>query len=294
MKVQFQIWAVVIPLLGVLHLPAPAEEEKPKDEGDEVGGIKFDPPGKFGGSAAGKVVKPKVLSEAERKAQLARRTKIGDMLGMGSAGAFCSAAYAFDGVLLFSDEDSFGKARLQNLFAEGYIPTWGELLQSIARQTQTSLSYSEKHGGWLFKSPSKPMPFRITLARGWVQEDRGLYLFCKPPSAKVGLDIYLFGTYSFEQDDAKTSQETRNKLALGLATKIQKGVKLKDMKKVQVDKAEALHIKLISPRGINWRQWVFLKGGHGFAIFSALDSDNEKTLLPQVEAMVNSFKFLSP
>ena len=43
-------------------------------------------------------------------------------------------------------------------------------------------------------------------------------------------------------------------------------------------------------RQLTWRQWVVLKDGCAFALLSALDAKNEAALLPDVEAMVQSFR----
>jgi hypothetical protein len=117
---------------------------------------------------------------AERQAsQLKTRTSAA-LLGMGSLNAFASSAYAADDVHLFWDDEKLGKVRPTNPFPESYRPTWGEVFEAIGRQTQTSWSYSEKRGGWVFAKPAQAMPFTFEL------------------DAPVGMDIYHLGTYSFD------------------------------------------------------------------------------------------------
>ena len=59
---------------------------------------------------------------------------------------------------------------------------------------------------------------------------------------------------------------------------------------------ETLYFSTESPKrpGVRWRQWALVAGGHGIVIVSALQKDFEKRLLPDVEAMVASFRLKKP
>ncbi len=238
--------------------------------------------------------KPKPLTLEQQKERLDSR---GDwppvIAGRRSFGKFCENAYTFCDVNICSEVKDIGKIELVNPFPDDYKPTWREILDTVARQTQTSYSYSDKideTGSWNFEKPAKPLPFKVTLGKGWTQEDRGLYLFCKPPNALVGMDVYLLGTYSFEKDAAKEELKIRDKLALRFLSKISPDTKVEDMKKVTIDGAEAVSFEAPAPKKeVTWRQWVFVKDGQAFAIVSALDND-KADLVKDVQAQVASFK----
>ena len=248
-----------------------------------------DAPGKQESKPEGTPVKPTPLTEKERTKQLNRRTS-GALLGISTVNSFCSHAYALENVLLFSDLPDIGRIRLMNVFPESYKPTWREMLQTLARQTQTSWSYSGKHGGWLFDKPAMPLPFSLKMAEGWTREDRGSYLFCRPPGAPVGMDVYMLGTYSFAKEEDKNFTKVRDDWATRFLQRIKPDAKVKDMEKVEIDGVEALHFKTPAPKpGVIWRQWVFVKEGRAFAVVSALDA-GQAGLLKDVRAMVSSLK----
>lgn len=235
-----------------------------------------------------KQVTPTPLTAEQQAAQLKQRaawSSIGNTFD-----SFCTSAFTFSGVLLFSDLKGVGKVELVNPFPDSYKPTWREILDTLARQTQTSWSYSNKHGGWLFDKPALPLQFTIDLAKDWKQEDRGFYVFHKPPDVPVGMDVYQFGRYSFDKDADKECLKIRDRIALTLLEQISPKTKVEDMRKVAIDGTEALFFETPSPReGVTWRQWVFVKDGRAFGIVSALEDDKE-SLLKDVQRMVATFK----
>ena len=235
----------------------------------------------------------KPLTPDEREKQLNERVSIG-LLDKGSLDAFISMAYAMSNVQISYVDPAFGRGRVDNPFPEFYTPTWREVFETIARQTRTSWTYSEKKGEWLFDKPAVAPTFQVTLAKGWAQEDRGYYVFFKPPKGPVGMDIYMLGTYSFDKDADKEMARVRDAWALNFLKPIRSEAKIEDMKKVEIDGSEALHLEAKAPKpGVVWRQWVFAKNGALFAIVSALDED-QAALVKDVQAMAASFKFVAP
>jgi len=238
----------------------------------------------------------KALAPEQRVALLARRTT-GSML----EGTFDNVASCYDaaaGVCIHTDDEDVRWRRLSAVFPEFYRPTWRELLDTVARQTGTRFTYDPKRDFWVFAPPAPSLPYSFDLAKGWIKEDRGEYLFTKPPVAPIGMDIWLKGTYSFDEADPKERAAARDRvrhaLAVRFARSFKKDVTEADMKKVTVGGAKALFFTAVPPRHTDtrWRQWAFLAGSHGIVIVSILHDKNETRLLPDVEAMVKSFRLL--
>lgn len=77
------------------------------------------------------------------------------------------------------------------------------------------------------------------------------------------------------------------------AKDFKKEITVKEMSVVAVGKADALYFQGFMPsNGITWRQWVLVSKGQAFAIVSAIKPEQEKKLLPDVQAMVNSFEVI--
>ena len=111
------------------------------------------------------------------------------------------------------------------------------------------------------------------------------------------MDIYMLGSYSSDKkdDEAALFKKVRDNLALRFGTFFKENLQIKDMDKVAVGKVEALHFTTVVPKtGIVWRQWVFVDSGMAFAIVSAIKPEQEKQVLPDVEAMIKSFKVGTP
>lgn len=142
-------------------------------------------------------------------------------------------------------------------------------------------------------------PYEITLAKGWQSEDHGNWVLCKPPTAPVGMDIYQMGTYSCD-DRTKTSaflQRIPTDIALEWAQRVKPEATAKDLKHAKVGKYDAIlfeaPLKSKAAPEVHWRHWVFMAGDRCFLCLSTIFPDNEATLLPDVEAMLGSFR-LSP
>jgi len=234
------------------------------------------------------------LTSEQQAAFLARRT--GGQMLMGTFGGVASYHYAAHNVCLHSDNQDVNMRSLQQVFPEFYAPTWRELFDEIAQQTGTRWKYDPKRDYWVFDLPPRPLPFRVDLAEGWEAQNRGLYLFTKPPIAPIGMDIYMLGTYSFDEKDPEKRRAVRNRIRYDLAQRFarsfKKDVTESDMTKVEVGGAEALHFETNTPKrpSARWRQWAFLAGGRGYVIVSIIEKENTKRLLPDVQAMVKSFR----
>lgn len=138
-----------------------------------------------------------------------------------------------------------------------------------------------------------PLPYSLTLAKGWRSEERGNYTAYIPKIAPVGMDIYMMGRY--HNMDNEQLKELRADNALQFAEKISSNVTVSDMKTVTVDGCEALAFASKAPMdGRRWRQWAFIKKGELFVIVSAYSDDNESKIVPDVDAMVATFHVLEP
>lgn len=231
------------------------------------------------------------LTPEQQSAFLAERTSGGMM---GTFDSYCSFLFAINDVAIHTESNEINQTRLNSPFPESYQPTWKEVFDCIARQTKSSWKYDPKRNYWVFAAPPMPVPFEVKLAKGWTREDRGMYVFHKPESAPVGMDIYMLGTYSFPENKKASFAEIREKIALHMAGSFKKDVTLKDMSEVKAGKYDALYFKMSVPQsGITWRQWVLVESGQAFAIVSAIKPDHEQQIIPDVEAMVKSFTLKS-
>lgn len=238
--------------------------------------------------SAGKPPKITPLTPEQQKTLLEKRT--GSSM-VGSFNSYASMMYAVSEVILHTDDADTGKKGLLSPFPKFYKPTHTELFNAIARQTATSWSYDDKRAFWVFAKPALPMPFTVTLAKGWQSEERGNYLYCKPPDAPVGMDVYVMAEFSSDPEDRELPVKMREATAMMFATRFKKDISVKEMSLVKVGSLEALHFKTPTPRpGATWRQWVIADSGQIFVIVSVIDEKNEKIILPDLEAAVQSFK----
>ena len=204
--------------------------------------------------------------------------------------SYCSRLYAFHDVAIHTDSKKINQTQLNCPFPESYKPTWHEKFDSIARQTKSSWEYDPKRDYWVFTPSPMPVPFDITLEKGWTKEDRGLYVSYRPPSAPVGMDIYMMGTYSFSEEEKDSFVKVKEDIALLFAKSFQKDITAKEMSAAKVGQYDALHFKISAPQtGIVWRQWIMVESGKAIAIVSAIKPEDEKKILPDVEKMLKSF-----
>lgn len=230
------------------------------------------------------------LTEAQQKAFLSERLQSGAVTG--NFGSYGSILFAFADVAIHTDDKEIGATVLHSPFPDFYKPTWKELFDAIALQTQSSWKYDSTRDYWVFAKPSAAKPFAVTLADKWTATDRGIYVSYKPPTFPVGMDIYYYGVYSADNPKEQIAlwEKIRNSWAIGFASKLTRDVTVSEMQKVKVADVEALYFQAPAPRNnVVWRQWAFVKDGHAFVIVSTLRAE-DKELLSDVEAMVKSFR----
>lgn len=230
----------------------------------------------------------KPLTKEEQKEFLAQRT---DTVRLnGTLNSVIKSLYTFWNVVIHSDLKEIGQIKLASPFPSFYKPTWAEIFDTIATQTETSYSYDSSKSYWLFSKPSKPL-YTINIADGWTSANSGIYVGYKPPAYPVGMDIYQFGTYSDDdkRKEAALFERVRNDLALRLVKDFKSEVSIDSMDRVRVDGVESLYFESPAPqKNVIWRQWALVKNGKAFVIVSALESKDKK-LLADVQAMVKSF-----
>jgi len=235
----------------------------------------------------------KTLSDKEQSAFLSSRNKAGGGMILGSFDSYCSLLYAACDVAIHTESSEINSTGLQSIIPDFYKPTWRELFDVIAIQTQSSWSYDPTRNFWVFTKPQKPRTYySIEIAKGWEQNDCGLYVGYHPPIAPVGMDIYILGTYT--SDDPKKADDLCKKLkedfAITFAKVFQKDVTQKDMKNVRIGNYEALHFETKASNGVIWRQWVIIDEGRAFVIVSAIKPEHEAVVYPDVQKMIQSFR----
>ena len=233
-------------------------------------------------------VKRKPLTPKQQEAFLNRRMPGGLV---GRFGSYASLAFALHDIALHTESEAISDTRLADVYPKSYKPTRRQWLDVLARQTRSQWSYDTKRDYWVFSKPAAPLPFTSSLAKGWQREDRGLYLYHKPPGAPVGMDVYLFGQYSFDKDATAELAKLRLTRALSMAKPFKKDATEKDMKPAKVGDLPALYFESPTPRpGWTWRQWSLVADGHLIVIVSVIEDNNAKALLADVQGMVKSFK----
>jgi len=231
------------------------------------------------------------ISEKQQKALLSTRLEKSPIQGTFSS--FGSFLFAFNDLAIHTDHKEVGGIKLGSPFPDGYKPTWKEVFDTVAVQTQTTWSYDAKRNYWLFTPTQNSTSFSISIADGWTSQNQGIYVGYKPPTFPVGMDIYQLGSYSAEKpaEEAKLFKKIQEDLAMRFVKGFIPNIKPKDMKIVKVNEADALYFEASSPKReeLIWRQWVFIKNGKAYAIVSSL-LKQDKHLLEDVQSMIKSFQ----
>ncbi len=231
------------------------------------------------------------ISEKEQKALLETRLEKSPIRGTFSS--FGSFLFSFNDLAIHTDHKEIGSIKLGSPFPSDYKPTWKEVFDTVATQTQTSWSYDASRNYWLFTPAQDAPSYNIKMADGWTSRNEGIYIGYKPPTFPVGMDIYQLGSYSAKKskDEAKLFEKIREDLALRFAKGFNPNIKAKDMQSVKIDEADALYFEAPIPRreGAVWRQWVFVKNGKAFAIVSSL-MKQDTILFEDVQTMIKSFQ----
>lgn len=241
-----------------------------------------------------KEVAPERLDAAAQQSLLQRRIGTG-MLGVGgSFNSYASYLYAAPRLVVHTDEPEIGKARLHNVFPKDYRPTVAELFDAMANQMNATWAYDEARAMWVFSSGAVPLPFRVKLADGWRSEARGGYLFCQPPGAEVGMDIYFVHSFSAEDSAlGELAARSRDHAALGFARTFNRDLTATDLQSVQLGSHDTRFFTAPTPRlGVTWRQWSIAEHGRQIVVVSALDDAKRDQLLPQIEAMITSLEIV--
>jgi hypothetical protein len=216
---------------------------------------------------------------------------------LGSFEGMVSLWYAVQGVPVSCKSRDVAGTRLWTNFPEFYQPTWREYFNAVARQTQTHWYYKDPGYGFMFVEPALPLPFTVEVADGWRTEHYGYWVKFIPQEAPVGMDVYMLGEYSADRegDEAALFDRVRREWALAWARLLDPACTLEDMQTVQLAGVEALYFKGQHPAtSIVLHQWILVKGGMCFGIFSAVHPDLESEIWPDVQAMVRSFEVLLP
>ena len=207
-----------------------------------------------------------------------------NMMGVSTFNSYASFLYATDVATIHTDNPLVGSSKLQSFPDPNRKVSLRELFDEIARQTSSKWSYEKEFGYWLF---SRPLPYELEIAQGWEQEVREGYIFYKPPTAPVGMDIYFTG----QVDSKESPKEARNRTAEQFAKAFVPEIVADSMIEVVLPNHNALFFETkIQKKDIIWRQWAIVEQGICFVIVSAIKLSDEASILPDVEKMVNSFK----
>lgn len=239
------------------------------------------------------VAQQKNLSPKEQASFLSGRTS-GSLSG--TFDSYCSLLYAIKDVAIDTANSQVNQTRLVSVWPSFYQPTWRELFDAIARQTRSSWKYDSERGYWVFGGPRLALPYRLQVAPGWQSDDRGVEVDYRPKIAPGAMDVYWMGAYSsdVEKNTPALLDRVREGIALKFARNFKKDVTVREMSKVRVGKMDALYLQVAGPRaGVIWREWVFSDKGQTFAIVSAIKPQQEKVILSDVLAMVNSFEVVN-
>lgn len=216
------------------------------------------------------------------------------------------------GVGLVTSTAEIGDAPLSSPFPESYKPTLREFLDAIALQTSSQWSYDpsskyfksevpheapvEDVAIFEFQKANCKKPYAITLAKGWKTVDNGNWVMHVPPAFPVGMDIYEMGTYSAPDKESESdfADTIRSAVALQWAGRAKEHVELADLKAAKVGAFDALYFETMIPtqlkKDMKWRQWVFMVDNRCYFIVSTILPDLERKILPDIEAMLASFR----
>ena len=166
----------------------------------------------------------------------------------------------------------------------------------MARQTSSTWTHDDERNYFVFTRAETTSAFKIDIADEWKSEARGSYVWFGPPNQPVGMDVYLMGRYSSDEESQRDELFARIRLAHARlhARGFEQNMPEDKFQKVTVGDVEALFFEGRIPRSdrqIIWRQWSFvMTDGNAYTIVSAIEQKNDATLWPQVQAMVKSFK----
>lgn len=231
----------------------------------------------------------KALSEKAQNDFLAKRTNA-SMIG--SFNGYASLLYATREIAIHTESSEIASTPMRSFMPKFYEPTWRELFDAIALQTQSEWHYDAKNDYWVFGNPQKPKThYTLEIAQDWTPDDQGNCVCYRPAIAPVGMDIYIMGSYSSDNPEGANElyQKIKDSFAVMFAKTFKDDVTPADMKEVTVNTYRALHFEITSEKGIIWRQWVIVEAGKAFVIVSAIKPKHDAQLYPDVQKMIGSF-----
>ncbi len=176
---------------------------------------------------------------------------------------------------------------------KSYRMKFVEFLETIARQTSSSVKYDEKTKRWLFEPPAMPLSYQVKMADGWRERKSGMYTAYIPTVQPVGMDVYMLGR--FKNLSEAQLIEIRNEQAIRFAERMKNGTTFSDFKNTKVDGVEAIYFECPAPTEKRyWRQWSFIKNNQSFMIVSTYDEKNTEKIRADVDSMVASFHVVEP
>ncbi|HEY9712688.1 MAG TPA: hypothetical protein V6C72_04420 [Chroococcales cyanobacterium] len=186
-------------------------------------------------------------------------------------------------------------AKLTDVYPSEYLPTVGEIFETMARQTKSHIKH-DRHlfSQWAAEPPEMPLPYTVTVPAQWKVDDRGGKVSYIPPAGQSAeaLEIEMVGRYSGL--DAEQEKRIRDALAVKQFSDQSRQAAPKRMTETKVDGCDALYSETDAGAHHKVRQWTFLDRGQGFVIKSRLPDSEKKTTLKLVKEVVASFRAVDP
>jgi hypothetical protein len=217
-------------------------------------------------------------------------------------------------ISLKTNSAAIAKTRLRSPFPLFYRPTLRQFLDEIAWQTRSGWKYDSNEKFSLpkarfasrvkqaavfeFSEADRRKPFELAPAAGWKAADMGNYTVYAPPASQVSMDVYEMGTYSAQDKslEAELLKKVQQEVALQWARRVKANAKPADLTNARVGPFDALFFQAkVKTQGkaakdVQWRQWVFMDGSQCYFIVSTIFPESETKMLPEVEAMLKSFR----
>ncbi|MCL1910198.1 MAG: hypothetical protein FWG05_04610 [Kiritimatiellaeota bacterium] len=237
----------------------------------------------------------KALPEEAQNAFLAKRTNAAMRW---SFDALASELYALYNVAIHTESQEINRTLFTPVIPDFYRPTWRELFDNMAVQTQSAWHYDPAKNHWVFAKPEKPrVYYEMELAKDWKQENYGCYTGYLPVSASFevdidNMDIYVLGSYSTDnpEEAGGLHKKLRAHFAMVFAKTFGEGGTPDDMREVALNNYPALHFETLSRTGDIWRQWVVVEDGKAFLIVSEIKPEQDAEIWPGVQKMIGTFK----
>jgi len=214
---------------------------------------------------------------------------------LGDFNSYTSLLYAVHHVPIWNDDMSIERVQLESWYPPVYKPTIREALDCLARQVKCSWTYNFDTGYFVFEKGPMPYPHSLHLQPSWTTRDQGSCIVYLPPTAPVGMDVYILGRVTAAEKGREESLQliVRDSVARKMARNFKQDLSDSDFSDVQVDGVNASYFEVLLPQPnrspIRWRQWSLVKRSWSILIVSAISSENEATIFPDVKQMIASF-----